>query len=148
MFCLILSLNLDQLFPFLSLRSIHRSLFLSRLVVSPQQLKLLPLLIDLLKGMTIHWIPIYLGGLLRLLNQLDIMWVISPPIDILIFRSSRLVLYWWLVFLRLVILILCKQKRRTWMGVGYVDKKWFSFEESHLGFSSSTTRKNEMSMGL
>ena len=37
-------------------------------------MKLLPLLINLIKGMIVHWIPIYLNGLLKLMNQLGFLW--------------------------------------------------------------------------
>lgn len=99
----ILFLTLDWLFPS-SFLQISRPLFLTWLVVGPHQLKLFPLLNKPLKWMIVHQFCIYLGGLLILFNQLDLMWVTTPPINIFAVRSSRIVLPWWLMFLRFVIL--------------------------------------------
>lgn len=82
--------------------------------------------------MTLHLLPIYLGGLSRWLNLLVLLLATSRQADRLtVTRSSRPVFLWWLRFLILTILnIMCKgnlnRKKRC-------DIRWILWKIIRLG---------------
>ena len=59
--------------------------------------------------------------------------VISPPVDILVVKSNMLMLFWWLVFLRLVILTLMKMLNDNLSGSRPCWQKWILFSRITLG---------------
>jgi len=118
---LMLSWTLVLLFHFSFLQLDSRTLFLfwlehrpmSRLVhwyifwlvYCLHRLKSLWLLIDLLQWKMIHMFLVYPDGLPRQLKLLDLMSVMFPPNKKLEVKRNMLVLHWWLVFLKIMILL-------------------------------------------
>jgi len=105
---LMVSLTLVILFHYsvLQIDSLTFSLF--RLDCQPlswlvDRMKTLWFLIDLLKWIEVHLFLVYLYGMPRQLNLLELMLEISPPDDKLEVKSNMLVFPWWFVYLKLLI---------------------------------------------